>query len=231
MAQLQVDLDAPTYWPLGIAGSEQVRRAPAGFAYESGAKRVLDVVFASMLLVGTLPLWILIAIAIKLESPGPVIFRQVRVGRRGQPFRFYKFRSMRADAEQRRLALLQANEVSGPVFKMRSDPRITRVGRLLRRSSLDELPQLINVLRGEMSVVGPRPAIPEEVRRYRPSDAARLAVKPGLTCWWQVRGRSNCDFDSWMRYDREYIDDICLRTDLAIIWATFWAVITARGAY
>lgn len=199
--------------------------------YATRGKRVLDVILAVLVIVATCPLWALIAIAIKVESKGPAIFVQERVGRAGRRFRFYKFRSMGEDAEERRRHLVSLNEVAGPVFKIRSDPRITRVGRFLRRTSLDELPQLVNVLKGEMSIVGPRPARPAEVHQYRPSDMARLTVKPGLTCWWQIRGRSNIDFDTWMEYDREYVSSVTLLTDLRILLGTVGAVVSGRGAY
>jgi lipopolysaccharide/colanic/teichoic acid biosynthesis glycosyltransferase len=138
---------------------------------------------------------------------------------------------MYADAEHR-LAELQANnEVSGPVFKMRSDPRVTKVGGLLRRTSLDELPQLLNVLKGEMSLVGPRPPLPKEVEEYRPSDAIRLSVKPGLTCLWQISGRSTVGFDEWMEFDRDYVRRMSLQLDVSILMRTVWAVVSCRGAY
>jgi len=201
------------------------------FTYQTTLKRLLDVVLASLGLIASLPLWLLIAIAIRLDSPGPAIFVQERVGLHGSRFRFYKFRSMYLDAE-RRLGELQAhNEISGPVFKMRSDPRVTRVGGWLRRTSLDELPQLFNVLKGDMSLVGPRPPLPNEVEQYRPTDAVRLNVKPGLTCLWQIRGRSNVGFDEWMELDREYVHNISLVLDLRILVATVGAVLSMRGAY
>jgi lipopolysaccharide/colanic/teichoic acid biosynthesis glycosyltransferase len=182
-------------------------------------------------LVATLPIWLAIWVAIKLDSPGPAIFVQTRVGQHGHRFRFYKFRSMHIDAEQRLTDLRAQNEVDGPVFKMRRDPRVTRVGGFLRRMSLDELPQLINVLKGEMSLVGPRPPLPTEVESYRPDDMIRLSVKPGLTCLWQIRGRSSCSFDQWMEYDREYTEGISLWLDVTILVRTVWAVVSARGAY
>jgi lipopolysaccharide/colanic/teichoic acid biosynthesis glycosyltransferase len=201
------------------------------WSYTSTLKRALDVGLAAFFLVFSLPLWLAIAIAIKLDSPGPVFFVQERVGLRGRRFRFYKFRSMRVGADRARADVEHLNEVSGPVFKVRRDPRITRTGRLLRRTSLDELPQLMNVIRGEMSLVGPRPPLPEEVAQYRASDMVRLGVKPGLTCWWQVRGRSNCDFDTWMAYDREYVYGLSLWVDTVILLKTAWAVLSCRGAY
>jgi lipopolysaccharide/colanic/teichoic acid biosynthesis glycosyltransferase len=217
--------------------SADVREGPLGFpsrpwwSYSAACKRGLDLLLAVMGLVATLPLWLLISVAIKLDSPGPVFFMQERVGLKGRRFRFYKFRSMTDGADRLKSQLVHLNEVGGPVFKVRRDPRTTRVGRLLRRTSLDELPQLVNVIRGEMSLVGPRPPLPDEVARYRPSDMVRLAVKPGLTCWWQVRGRSQCDFDTWMAYDREYVYGLSLRVDASILLRTVWAVLSCRGAY
>ncbi len=199
--------------------------------YEEALKRLLDIVLATLGLVATLPVWLVIVLAIKLDSPGPAIFVQQRVGLHGRHFRFYKFRSMYADAEQR-LAEVQAhNEIDGPVFKMRKDPRVSKVGAFLRRTSLDELPQLINVLRGEMSLVGPRPPLPREVEQYRPGDIIRLSVKPGLTCLWQVSGRSNVSFDQWMEFDREYVRNMSLWLDLQILLRTVWVVVSCRGAY
>ena len=201
------------------------------FVYEDSLKRLLDCALAMFGLVATLPIWLGIVLAIKLDSPGPAIFMQERVGLHGRRFRFYKFRSMYVDAEQR-LAEVQAhNEIDGPVFKMRNDPRISKVGSFLRRTSLDELPQLLNVLRGDMSLVGPRPPLPREVAQYRPSDLVRLTVKPGLTCLWQVSGRSTVGFDQWMEYDREYVRNMSLWLDVQILFRTVWVVISCRGAY
>src|SRR5579859_25950 len=199
--------------------------------YETVGKRVLDLVLASLVLLAALPAWLLVAVAIRLETRGPVFFVQERIGLGGSRFRFYKFRSMHVDAERRLAQLRALNEVSGPVFKIRRDPRITRVGRILRRTSLDELPQLVNVIRGEMSLVGPRPALPQEVAVYQPGDLARLTVKPGLTCLWQVSGRSTVGFARWMEYDREYVARMSLRLDLEILLRTVWAVLSCRGAY
>jgi exopolysaccharide biosynthesis polyprenyl glycosylphosphotransferase len=201
------------------------------FDYELSLKRILDILVAGFTLVGTLPICLAVVIAIKLDSPGPAIFTQQRVGRHGRRFRFLKFRSMYVDAEQRLSELQVHNETDGPVFKMRKDPRITRVGAILRRTSLDELPQVINVLRGEMSVVGPRPPLVGEVEHYRPQDMVRLSVKPGITCLWQIRGRSAVSFDTWMEYDREYIRGMSLLLDLSILVRTVWAVLSCKGAY
>jgi lipopolysaccharide/colanic/teichoic acid biosynthesis glycosyltransferase len=204
---------------------------PNWASYRHAAKPLLDAVLACLILVATLPLWILISVAIKLDSPGPIIHVQRRLGLNGRPFRFYKFRSMRLDAENRRLELQGLNEVEGPVFKIRNDPRVTRVGRILRRTSLDELPQLVNVILGTMSLVGPRPPLPAEAEKYDPDDWVRLMVKPGLTCLWQIRGRSTCTFTQWMAYDREYVERLSPWLDVTILFQTVWAVLTCRGAY
>jgi lipopolysaccharide/colanic/teichoic acid biosynthesis glycosyltransferase len=201
------------------------------YSYNSTLKRALDLFVASLILFATLPIWLAVIIAVKLDSPGPAIFMQERVGLRGRRFRFYKFRSMTDGADRMKADLRHLSEVDGPVFKLRSDPRVTRIGRVLRRTSLDELPQLINVLRGEMSLVGPRPPVPEEVAQYRPSDMIRLAVKPGLTCWWQVRGRSTVDFETWMAFDREYVYGLSFLVDAQILLRTAQAVLSCRGAF
>ena len=224
---MQIAIEAPE----SLAANDRILRARRWFQYQHGLKRFLDVVIATLGLIGSLPLWLAIAIAIKLDSHGPVLHVQERVGLNGRRFRFYKFRSMYADAEKRLEALLEHNEATGPVFKMRNDPRITRVGAILRRSSLDELPQLINILQGQMSLVGPRPPLPREVEQYRLSDRVRLAVKPGLTCLWQISGRSNCSFDQWMEMDTAYVRNLSLKLDLAILARTVWAVLSCRGAY
>ncbi len=201
------------------------------FTYEEALKRLLDIALATLGLVAVIPVLIGIAIAIRLDSPGRAIFIQERVGLHGRHFRFYKFRSMYADAEERLAEVLDHNETDGPVFKMRNDPRISKVGAFLRRTSLDELPQLINVLKGEMSLVGPRPPLPREVEQYRPGDTIRLSVKPGLTCLWQISGRSQVGFEQWMEYDREYVRNISFWLDLQILLRTVWVVISGRGAY
>lgn len=205
-----------------------VRELPRGYRI---AKRVMDVVAASIGLVLLAPLMLLIAIAIKLDSPGPVLFRQVRIGKGGKPFWFIKFRSMVKNAEQIKRDLMPQNEVrGGPVFKMRNDPRVTRVGRFLRRYSLDELPQLIHVLHGEMSLVGPRPPLPSEVASYGEWELRRLSVTPGLTCLWQISGRSDIGFREWVELDHIYIDTMSFWTDLKILLFTVPAVITGKGA-
>lgn len=200
-------------------------------SYERLPKRFMDLCGALFGVLLTWPLWLAVAIAIKLESPGPVFHIQDRVGLDGERFRFVKFRSMYVDAERRRQQLEHLNEADGVVFKIRRDPRITRVGRLLRKLSLDELPQLLNVINGDMSLVGPRPPLPKEVERYRPEDMVRLTVKPGITCIWQVSGRSDLGFDKWMEYDRQYVTTMSLQTDVSILLRTLPAVISTRGAY
>jgi exopolysaccharide biosynthesis polyprenyl glycosylphosphotransferase len=194
-------------------------------------KRAFDVVSSACALLLFSPVLLATAVAIKLESPGPVFFRQVRVGKNGRPFRMFKFRSMHVDAEARLESLRALNEVSGPVFKMRNDPRVTRVGRFIRRTSIDELPQFLNVLFGEMSVVGPRPPVPAEVRQYQRWQRRRLSVKPGITCTWQVSGRSDISFDQWMALDLEYIDTWSFWQDIRICFRTVPAVLMSRGAH
>jgi lipopolysaccharide/colanic/teichoic acid biosynthesis glycosyltransferase len=204
------------------------RRDP--LAYRA-VKRAFDVAAALGGLALLLPLFPFIVLLIKLETRGPVFFRQERVGRHGRVFACYKFRSMAVDAEARKASLAHLNEATGAAFKIKADPRITGVGRFLRRSSLDEFPQLLNVLRGEMTIVGPRPQIPGEVADYTPAHALRLLVRPGLTCLWQVSGRSHLDFEDWMALDAEYVRTRSLGRDLAILLRTLPAVIERKGAY
>jgi exopolysaccharide biosynthesis polyprenyl glycosylphosphotransferase len=194
-------------------------------------KRALDVAGSFVLLALLAPLMAVIAIAVKLTSRGPVFFKQVRAGSNGRPFVMYKFRSMCDGAEALQVQLAAANEMSGPVFKMRNDPRLTPIGRLLRRTSFDELPQLWNVLKGEMSLVGPRPPVPAEVVHYESWQRRRLSMKPGLTCLWQINGRSQiADFENWMRLDLQYIDNWSLALDVRILLKTVPVVLSGRGA-
>ncbi|MEM7127654.1 MAG: sugar transferase [Chloroflexota bacterium] len=194
-------------------------------------KRYLDLMIASFALIGLLPVLILTAIAVKLESPGPIIFRQTRVGKRGKLFTCYKFRSMSVDAEARKAELMAQNEADGPVFKMQNDPRITLVGAVIRKLSIDELPQLVNVLRGDMSIVGPRPSLPQEVEQYKFHQLRRLEAIPGLTGLQQVSGRSNLDFEQWIHLDLQYIAEQNIWCDIWIICKTVPAVLLSRGAY
>jgi exopolysaccharide biosynthesis polyprenyl glycosylphosphotransferase len=193
-------------------------------------RRCADIALALFLLVLLAPLFALIALAVKLSSRGPVLFRQTRCGLNGRPFTFLKFRSMYADAEAQKSRLRSFNEMDGPAFKMTNDPRVTPVGRFLRRTSLDELPQVLNILVGDMSFVGPRPAVLEEVAQYEPWQRRRLSMQPGLTCLWQVSGRNELSFDEWMRLDLEYIDNWSLWLDVKIALKTIPAVLLGRGA-
>jgi exopolysaccharide biosynthesis polyprenyl glycosylphosphotransferase len=194
-------------------------------------KRAFDVAVSGFVLLLMAPVLLAVAVAIRLDSPGPVFFRQRRVGVNGREFRMLKFRSMHVDAETRLEALRSQNEMSGPVFKMKNDPRVTRVGSFLRQTSLDEFPQFLNVLRGEMSVVGPRPPIRSEVQKYERWQRRRLSVRPGITCTWQISGRNNIDFERWMELDLEYIDQWSLWQDFRICLKTIPAVLAARGAH
>ncbi|MDP2306219.1 MAG: sugar transferase [Pseudomonadota bacterium] len=193
-------------------------------------KRVMDLVGAAAALVLLTPVFLLTAVAIKLEDGGPVLFAQERSGLFGRKFSMYKFRSMVIDAEARKFELEKLNEMSGPVFKMTRDPRITRVGAFIRKTSIDELPQFWNVFRGEMSLVGPRPPIPAEVAQYVRWQMRRLSMKPGLTCIWQVSGRNHVDFETWMKLDLQYIDNWSLFLDVKLLVRTVPAVLLGSGA-
>ena len=194
-------------------------------------KRSLDLLGAGLALLVLAPVVGVTAFLVKATSRGPVFFRQTRVGLNGRTFTLFKFRSMYRDAEAHRAALSDRNEMTGPVFKIKDDPRITPVGKWIRRFSIDELPQLWNVLRGDMSLVGPRPPIPEEVRKYERWQRRRLSMKPGITCLWQVSGRNGIDFEDWMKLDLAYIDTWSLRLDALILLRTVPVVLTARGAH
>ena len=194
-------------------------------------KRALDVTVATAILIVGLPFAALISLAIYCSSPGPIVYSQTRIGRNGQPFKIYKFRSMIADAEAQLEKMSDLNEASGPLFKMRDDPRRTPLGRILRRFSMDELPNLINVLRGEMSLVGPRPNVPEEVAQYKDWHRKRLSVSPGMTGMWQVSGRSDLTFDEMVLLDIYYAENWSLTLDLGIMMRTIPKVLGGEGAY
>lgn len=194
-------------------------------------KRALDVTLAAIASLVALPLGALIALAIRLDSPGPVLYAQTRIGRNGQPFKIFKFRSMEVGAERRRGEFDALNEATGPLFKMRNDPRRTRIGRILRRFSLDELPNLLNVFRGEMSLIGPRPNLPEEVAQYQEWHRKRLSVSPGMTGLWQVSGRSDLTFDEMVLLDIYYAENWSVGLDLSILMRTLPTVLRAEGAY
>lgn len=216
-----------------IASAVAARSARiAGHRAPLAVKAVVDRTAALVGLTLLLPLFVLVALAIRLTSRGPVLFHQVRVGHRGAPFTMLKFRTMRPGAEHELVELLDRNESDGGVlFKMREDPRVTGVGRWLRRLSLDELPQLINVARGSMSLVGPRPPLPGEAARYSADARRRLLVKPGLTGLWQVSGRSNLTWEDSLRLDLRYVDDWSLKLDTVVLIRTVGAVLRADGAY
>lgn len=194
-------------------------------------KRILDIIASTVLLVLLLPIFLILALLIKLTSKGPVFYSQTRVGLGGKPFRFVKFRSMFQDADKRLAELKGTNEKDGPIFKIKEDPRITPIGRFMRKFSLDELPQFIHVFTGHMSMVGPRPPLPREVEQYDDHAMQRLTVKPGITCYWQIMGRSNLTFKEWMDLDNRYIEDMSFWTDLKILLKTPRAILKGEGAY
>ncbi|WP_020154096.1 sugar transferase [Caldibacillus debilis] len=195
-------------------------------------KRILDIALSVLGIIFLSPLFIIVAILIKLEDRnGPVIFKQVRVGKDGKEFTMYKFRSMVANAEELKPKLMSQNEVTGPVFKIKNDPRVTKVGRFIRKTSIDELPQLFNVLKGEMTLVGPRPPLPEEVAQYTSYEWQRLSVRPGLTCYWQVYGRNSLPFEEWVRLDLKYIQERNLIVDIKLILRTVFVLFGSKNAY
>lgn len=196
-----------------------------------GLKRAIDIVAAGTALIILAPVMLAIALAVLIVDGRPILYRWRVVGKEGHAFLSYKFRTMVRDADRMREDLLRHNQMEGPVFKMRMDPRVTWLGRILRRTSLDELPQLVSVLRGAMSLVGPRPPLVSEYQRFTPFQRTKLAVKPGITCLWQVSGRNEIrDFDEWVRLDREYIERWSLWLDLKILARTVKTVVTGRGA-
>ncbi|ASW42422.1 sugar transferase [Clostridium isatidis] len=194
-------------------------------------KRALDFLAALLGLILLSPIFLIVSILIKLESEGEVIFSQTRIGLNGKEFKMYKFRSMVKNAEELKVKLAAQNEMSGPMFKMKDDPRVTKVGKFIRKTSIDELPQLINVLKGDMSLVGPRPSLPKEVEKFEPWMLQRLEVKPGLTCYWQVSGRNNIDFEDWMKLDLQYVEDRKFLLDLKLIFKTFFVLFGDKNAY
>lgn len=219
----KIELDSLSEWPLLTISP------PPHYGELFVVKRAMDVAISAVILLFFSPLLLAIALAIKLTSPGPVFFKQERVGMNGRRFMVLKFRTMGQDAEKAKHELERFNEMSGPVFKMKKDPRITTVGRFLRKFSLDEFPQFINVLKGDMSIVGPRPPLPDEVTRYDYHQRRRLSVRPGITCLWQVSGRNKIGFSDWVKLDLEYIDRWSLGLDLKIIIMTVPAVLKGTG--
>lgn len=187
-------------------------------------KRTIDIACSLFGLLVLSPVLIIVSILIKLESDGPIIFSQDRIGYKGKEFKMYKFRSMVVNAEELKKKLAEQNEMSGPMFKMKNDPRVTKVGKFIRKTSIDELPQLINILKGEMSLVGPRPSLPKEVKEFEPWMMERLEVKPGLTCYWQVSGRNDIDFEDWMKLDIKYVRERSFWLDMKLIFKTFFVL-------
>ncbi|SFA80802.1 sugar transferase [Clostridium frigidicarnis] len=193
-------------------------------------KRTVDIIGSLFGLVILSPLLLIISIAIKLDSKGPIFFAQERIGRNEKIFKMYKFRSMVVNAEELKETLLEKNEMSGPMFKMKEDPRITSVGKFIRKTSIDELPQLLNVLKGEMSIVGPRPNLPREVEKFTPWQKQKFIVKPGLTCYWQVMGRNEIGFEEWMKLDIKYINERSILGDFKLIFKTFFVLFGDKNA-
>jgi len=227
-------LDAREIYPKDIELQEDVYE-DFKYKYKKGLfynffKRSMDIVCSILGIVVLSPVMILVSIAIRLDSRGKVIFSQERVGLDGKLFRMYKFRSMIVNAEDLLEKLKNKNEMTGPMFKMKEDPRVTKVGKFIRRTSIDELPQLFNVLKGEMSLVGPRPNLPMEVTKFNSNQRRKLLVKPGLTCYWQVMGRSNVDFERWMELDIKYIKERSTLTDLKLIFKTLSVFLGDDGA-
>lgn len=192
-------------------------------------KRCLDVVLSFIALILLSPVFLVIAILIKLEDKGPVIYKSTRIGKGQKPFTMYKFRSMCMDADQQKQMLMEMNERDGPAFKMTEDPRITKVGAFIRKTCIDELPQLVNVLKGDMSIVGPRPPLPEEVAKYSDYQLGRLSVTPGLTCYWQVNKGEDTTFEEWVEMDLKYIQNRSILVDIKLIFATIKVVLSGKG--
>lgn len=220
------------YEPLGKISEEEKKiladQGKKGYLF---FKRLIDILGSGLGLLILSPLFLIVSIAIKFEdSKGKILFSQKRVGQYGKEFNMYKFRSMVSNAEELKAKLMEQNEMSGPMFKMKNDPRITKVGKFIRKTSIDELPQLINVLKGEMSLVGPRPSLPKEVAQFEPWMRERLEVKPGLTCYWQVMGRNDIDFNDWMKLDVKYVHDRNLWLDLKLIFKTFFVLFGDESA-
>lgn len=187
-------------------------------------KRSIDIIASICGMIILFPILVMVAIVIKIESKGPIIFSQDRVGLNGSKFKMYKFRSMIVDAERYKEKLLEQNEMNGPMFKIKNDPRVTKVGKFIRRTSIDELPQLLNILKGDMSLVGPRPSLPKEVEKFSPWMLERLNVKPGLTCYWQISGRNDIQFEDWMKLDIKYVKERGILLDLRLVIRTFFVL-------
>ena len=202
-----------------------------GFSFYEAIKRLIDIICSFVGILVLSPLFIIIAIIVKFTSKGPIFFSQKRVGRNGKEFDMYKFRSMVVNAEELKEKLAAQNEMSGPMFKMKDDPRVTKVGKFIRKTSIDELPQLWNILKGDMSLVGPRPSLPKEVAQFEDWMYKRLEVKPGLTCYWQVSGRNNIDFEDWMKLDVKYVEERNLWIDIKLICKTVFVLFGDKNAH
>lgn len=216
--------------PVAIANQRVQNVTPRVISYRK-RKRILDILGSGLLLVLLFPIMLVFGILVAVTSKGPIFFKAPRVGLCGRVFPFYKFRSMYVDSDARKDELKEQNEREGPIFKMKNDPRITPVGRFMRKYSIDELPQLLNVFLGHMSLVGPRPPLPREVEEYDEYMAERLSVRPGLTCYWQIMGRSDLTFEQWMELDHRYLNEMSLWVDLKILLMTPKAVLKGDGAY
>lgn len=193
-------------------------------------KRAMDIVGSLVGLIVLAPILIVVSILIKADSKGPILFSQIRVGKKGKEFKMYKFRSMVIDAEELKEKLQEQNEREGPMFKIKDDPRVTKIGKFIRKTSIDELPQLINVLKGEMTIVGPRPSLPKEVAQFEDWMLERLEVKPGLTCYWQVSGRDVIGFEDWMKLDVKYVKERNLILDIKLIFKTIFVLFGDENA-
>jgi exopolysaccharide biosynthesis polyprenyl glycosylphosphotransferase len=193
-------------------------------------KRIFDMICSTIAIIVLSPLLLIVAVLIKIDSKGPIFFKQKRCGKDGKEFSMLKFRSMICNAEDYLDKLQNQNEQTGPVFKIKDDPRITKIGKFIRKTSIDELPQLFNIIKGDMSIVGPRPPIPTEVEQYTDYQKLRLSVKPGLTCYWQVMGRNSIGFDEWVKLDIKYIQERCVLLDLILIFKTFGVLLGDENA-
>ena len=209
---------------------ENIKENKAKLSFYEICKRAIDIIGAISGLLLLSPVIVIVACAIKFTSKGPIFFSQKRVGKNGELFDMYKFRSMVVNAEELKEKLAHQNEMSGPMFKMKDDPRVTKVGKFIRKTSLDELPQLLNVLKGDMSLVGPRPSLPKEVAQFEKWMYKRLSVKPGLTCFWQVSGRNNIDFEDWMKLDIKYVDERNIWIDIKLIFKTVLVLFGDKNA-
>lgn len=204
-----------------ILTKEQIEDNRIGYCF---VKRTIDMVCSLVGLIVLSPMFLVVVILIRLESKGNSIFSQERVGKDGKKFKMYKFRSMVANAEELKDKLCNENEMRGPMFKMQEDPRVTKIGKFIRKTSIDELPQLVNVLKGEMSLVGPRPSLPKEVAEFEDWMMERLSVKPGLTCYWQVSGRNDIEFEEWMELDVKYVEERNTLVDMKLVFRTFFVL-------